>query len=336
MKRLCLFAGYDKSGIVHDYAVYYIKELSKLADVYYFMDVDNVKKSELAKLAPYTKGAFAKRHGKYDFGSWQELIKKIGWKEIEKYDELVLANDSCYGPIFPLAPIFTKMEKSGADFWGMTEWAKEKKGLYPKHIQSYFVGLNSDIIKNVQVRKFFNDIKIEQNKNKVVENYEIGFSALLEKLGFKSKTLICNLKNNPNSYWKSCCEKGMPFIKVCCFTNSLHAEESVSDVNQYIEKHTKYSNSLITNHLNSLKINLKKLAIKQVFNKKISTKFVFDNLYPNQKLKNSFFSFLFNLVLVFPYKTYISIKKFIFLKKITRHGYFVIKICKIPLWRKKV
>ena len=35
IKRICLFAGYNGKGIIEDYAIYYIKELSKIADIYY-------------------------------------------------------------------------------------------------------------------------------------------------------------------------------------------------------------------------------------------------------------------------------------------------------------
>ena len=33
MKRICLFAGYDSNNIIHDYVIYYLKELSTVADV---------------------------------------------------------------------------------------------------------------------------------------------------------------------------------------------------------------------------------------------------------------------------------------------------------------
>ena len=38
MKRICLFAGYDSKNIIHDYVIYYLKELSTVADVYYMAD----------------------------------------------------------------------------------------------------------------------------------------------------------------------------------------------------------------------------------------------------------------------------------------------------------
>ena len=78
MKRICLFAGYDRDGIVDDYVIYYIKHLAEFADVFYYADCD-MKAEELRKLDGIVKGAYAKRHGKYDFGSWGELMKIIGF-----------------------------------------------------------------------------------------------------------------------------------------------------------------------------------------------------------------------------------------------------------------
>ena len=35
MRRICLFAGYDKDNKIQDYVVYLIKELSKISEVYF-------------------------------------------------------------------------------------------------------------------------------------------------------------------------------------------------------------------------------------------------------------------------------------------------------------
>ena len=76
-KRICLFAGYHKKNIISDYVLYYLKHLAEFADIYYLADCD-MPQIQLDKLKPYVKNAWAYRHEKYDFGSWQELIRKIG------------------------------------------------------------------------------------------------------------------------------------------------------------------------------------------------------------------------------------------------------------------
>lgn len=98
MKRLVLFAGYDKMGVVDDYVLYYLAKLATLADIVYVADCEMSKK-ELAKLAPFTLKAIATRHGEYDFGSYKRgflWAKESGI--LGDYDELFLCNDSVYGP----------------------------------------------------------------------------------------------------------------------------------------------------------------------------------------------------------------------------------------------
>ena len=55
MKRICLFAGYDKNNIIHDYVVYYLKELSSVSDVYYMAD-NEISDEENGKILPYVNG----------------------------------------------------------------------------------------------------------------------------------------------------------------------------------------------------------------------------------------------------------------------------------------
>src|SRR5690606_24255813 len=88
VRRVCLFAGYDADGLVDDYVLDYVRELARFADVYYLADCD-MQPGQLERLAPYVRGAWAYRHGKYDFGSYSELVARLGWDAIAGYDELL-------------------------------------------------------------------------------------------------------------------------------------------------------------------------------------------------------------------------------------------------------
>ena len=130
MKRICLFAGYHPHGEMAEYVVYYIKALASLADVYYMADCA-MQPGELEKLAPYVKGAWAVRHEKYDFGSWQELVHKIGWETLAEYDECIFCNDSGFAPLFPLEPIFSAAEKDASlDAWGLNSFESDYFGSF--------------------------------------------------------------------------------------------------------------------------------------------------------------------------------------------------------------
>lgn len=53
-----------------------------------------------------------------DFHAWQAAIHHLGWEKVLKYDELLLCNNSTYGPIYPFAELFEDMAGAG-DFWGI-------------------------------------------------------------------------------------------------------------------------------------------------------------------------------------------------------------------------
>ena len=119
MRRICLFAGYDKYNQIQDYVVYLIKELAKISEVY-FMGNGRFSPDELFKIAPYTQMFYSQHMPLKDFGCWQYLIAKLGWEKLEKYDELILCNDSVYGPLYNLEDFFRSMERKGYDFWSAT------------------------------------------------------------------------------------------------------------------------------------------------------------------------------------------------------------------------
>ena len=96
VRRACLFAGYDADGLVDDYVVDYLTELARHADVFYVAD-GVLEPGELDRLDGIVAGAWSVPHGAYDFGSFSLLARDlVGWERLDGYDEVILANDSCY------------------------------------------------------------------------------------------------------------------------------------------------------------------------------------------------------------------------------------------------
>lgn len=245
-KRLCLFAGFDSQGEIADYVIYYLKALSKISDVYYWGDFD-AKESELAKLKLFCKAAFCKKHDKYDFGSWQELIQQIGRTEIEKYDELILANDSCYGPLSDLSALFQEMDQREDDFWGLS-------AAYNKHVhlQSYFIVLKHPVIQSGAFYNFFAAVKPEINYDDVCLNYEDRFTYLLSKAGFRFSSFINynDMSNHPYQDIVSAIKnRHFPLLKVKFFLGGIRDQAGVSDWRKLLRDYTNYPVELIERDL---------------------------------------------------------------------------------------
>ncbi|UWF59415.1 rhamnan synthesis F family protein [Brucella sp. 2716] len=235
-KRLCLFGGYNSNHRIDDYVVYYISELARYADVYFF-SADATPEDELKKLDGVVKGRWSERHAKYDFGSWQKLIFRLGWQEIEKYDTLFLVNDSNFGPLIDLGSVLARMEAQSFDAWGITENYGERR-----HLQSYFLCINRNVIASSAVRDFFESISTENSKRDICLKYEIGFSRMLEENGFQFGTLIDRSKLDVpfeadiSAYQNSLLRAGSPFVKRKVFGESGFAEEDITETRAFISK----------------------------------------------------------------------------------------------------
>ena len=206
MRRICLFAGFDKENKIQDYVVYLIKELSKISDVYY-MGNGAFPPDELFKIAPYTQMFYTKSHQMRDFGSWLYLIERLGWDKLAQYDELILCNDSIYGPITDLQDIFVQMERKGYDFWSITSDYE-----YNFHLHRYFMVFNNDVIKNEKFRNFWKSITYYYN----VKNCEYELTPLLLNEGFIGNSYVRNFhkKNILQSPREMVQNFSIPFVKV--------------------------------------------------------------------------------------------------------------------------
>lgn len=222
MKRAVVFAHYDKDSIIDDYVIYYLKELKKISDTIVFVSCCNLAATEIEKLNGIASNVISKEHNEYDFGSYKRGFLYLKDK-LNKYDELIFVNDSCFGPFYPLAKIFSKMENEHCDFWGITKnnfgYKKSTKHIFTKrpHIQSYFIVFKKNIFTNNIFADFMQSIKHEEDKKQIVSSYEIGLSELLINNGYTYGAYInaySRINNVTILKWRQIIEKyDMPFIK---------------------------------------------------------------------------------------------------------------------------
>lgn len=179
-KRLVFFAHYDRDDLIDDYVLHYLKGLKPVCDKIIFASDSNLSKKETDKLKGLAVVAHAKHHGEYDFGSWKRCLQHLE-KDLDRYDELVLANDSCFAPFHPFKSVFETMAKKDLDVWGLSKGRLD----YKTHLDSYFIVLKKSVFLKKWFLNFMHSIQKQKNVVDVVKYYESGFSALLRKHSVK-------------------------------------------------------------------------------------------------------------------------------------------------------
>ncbi|WP_072858660.1 rhamnan synthesis F family protein [Loktanella atrilutea] len=243
-RRACLFAGWDPAGRIDATVLRYLTELARHADVFYLADCDMIP-AELAQLDGIVQGAWARRHGAYDMGSYSLLARDlIGWDRLSTYDEVLLVNDSCY-LVQPLDATLAMMRDRPCAWWGMQatkgmagaralqpfpaserlSMAEIRGGLidhfeddptYDFHIGSYFLALRRDIIADPRFRRVLDAVRPVRNKRVIVRRYEVGLTRFLIGLGYAFDTAVDHVTRDHPVYSAvafDLLENGFPLLK---------------------------------------------------------------------------------------------------------------------------
>lgn len=289
--RIAIFASFSQDGMIHDYVIYYLKELKKVCDVIIFVADNPIIPSEIEKIKDIVYLAQFERHEEYDFGSYKRGYLYAQRKGLLKdCEELIVCNDSCYGPVYPFKNIFDKMDKKKCDFWGLISNTDVKF-----HLQSFFYVFKKAVIQSGKVGSFFERVKHENSFWNIVFKYEFEFTDYLIQNGFKCGVYLpleipeveMNVKagnKNKTVFPLTLIKKyRFPLIKVKCFTNgfTFALEESPESVLDFLKKQNNHLRQLIIKDVKQkgLYQNLYKKDIRQLITESDIVSFdVFDTL----------------------------------------------------------
>ena len=148
MKRLALYVFWEKDGIVRDYVAYYLQALKSVAQDITVIVNGSLSPEGRTRLEKLGIDILVRNNEGLDFGAWKHALLHRGWENIHGYDELVLCNCTCYGPVYPFSEMFSIMSRRVCDFWGINrqpdlpgKFLGPEQHRFPvrEHIQSFFL-----------------------------------------------------------------------------------------------------------------------------------------------------------------------------------------------------
>lgn len=198
-KRLGVFIFYDRDQMIDDYVMYMLDSLNDAVEKIIFVSNSDLSKEELSKLDKYNIDINIRENKGLDAGAFKYVYDKYKREYLSSFDELILLNDTFFGPFRPFKDIINDMGDRDIDFWGLTAnfnspdgTNHSKDGYIHSHIQTYFVAYRKNVLESDFFNKYWSKYDINKNNSfeKVVNNHESYFTYLLEKQGFKWDTYV--------------------------------------------------------------------------------------------------------------------------------------------------
>lgn len=260
---------YDKEGIVDNYITFLLHSLKPYLKTLIVVCNGNLKEKEIIKLKCITEKIIIRENKGYDVAAWKSVLcKLIEEKNIDEYDEVLLCNDSFYGPLNDWKEMFRVMDEEVVDFWGITRHPQSYetvRGYIPEHLQSFFVVIRKSMVSSVDFYQYWKSMRLEGNNLlDAIEEHELRFTSYFEEKGYKWKAYIdssdlendANERLNYNAYYFSplelirdyCC----PIVKKKALVDKnlcMVAGEEVNLTLEYIQQKTNYDSSMIIENL---------------------------------------------------------------------------------------
>ncbi len=272
--RLGVFVFFDKNGIVDDYVLFMLESLKKAVQDLIIVSNCMLSGNEKKKLFTFTDKIKIRQNIGLDAGAFKEVYDDYQ-NYFRDFDELILVNDTFYGPFVPFKKICEVMEKRDVDFWGLTANYNSVDGfgylpdnMIHSHIQTFFIAFRGNVLNSKAFREYWENYNIKKMKrfDNVVTKHEIVFTHYLEQAGFKwdvytnlEKYHSSNLEENFNAYAYASFDLiqncNCPFIKRKNFVFDkkdilylTDGEENKKSM-EYIEKHFSYDTNMIWKNL---------------------------------------------------------------------------------------
>lgn len=217
LDKLCLFAHFDQDDLLADYVLYYLNAIRATGFEIVVISTSRLSAEDVSRLRSVAYDVLLRKNEGHDFASWS-----LG---IERYSssvsgQLMIANDSVYGPIGDLIQTLARLTSVPADVYGMIESAEIKR-----HLQSWLVIFEPHVHSSSAFRAVFSQQFHGMSKAEIIQNGEINLSQSLISQGYKIRSLFDGKLNNGGNLkilsnyshflWRELIElENIPFLKI--------------------------------------------------------------------------------------------------------------------------
>lgn len=221
-RRVLIYVVYDRRGDVEGYIEYALSCLREHVDTIIAVVNGTLTADGRAVLGRVADRVIERENRGFDIWGYKVGIDALG-SDAAEYDEIVLANDTWYGPVRSFAPVFDRMDAAPLHFWGMTDHVRVEPnpftntGYLAYHLQSYWLVVRKEMFQTAEWSAYWRELPEMTSYNDAVTKHEAVFTERFTAMGFVGEvafpTLTDRIENHAVLYAGQLVEQGCPTLK---------------------------------------------------------------------------------------------------------------------------
>jgi len=195
MRRACLFSFHDPQGIVDGYVVFLLKELREFVERIIFLSGGPLSKEAERALGDIVDELIV-RADEGDVMAYKAGLERIEFNRSGAYDEVLMVDASCYGPMYPFSELFGEMERRSCDFWGVaarmatTPDLITGSGTLAYHLSADFIAVRREMLQSKSFGQYWQRFLESSTSREAILNHETIFTEYFTNLGYKCESYL--------------------------------------------------------------------------------------------------------------------------------------------------
>lgn len=199
-RRLWVIAHFDSRGRVSAYVHTMLQAYRRAGGELMVVSTARLDANAEAALRGSADTVLLRDNAGLDFASWRCGLALRDFAR--DYDEVIVANDSVFGPFADITPIVARLSDPSVHLLGLT-FSHE----VAPHLQSYFLGFNLRVFPRDLFESFWSEVEALTDKEDVIRRYEVGLSQRVLGAGIPL-TAVFDMRKPPEprailrSWWR--------------------------------------------------------------------------------------------------------------------------------------
>ncbi|MFT4260670.1 rhamnan synthesis F family protein [Microbacterium sp.] len=221
-RRALIYVVYDRRGDVEDYILYALEQLRRHCDTIIAVVNGKLTPDGRQRLEKVSDEVLQRENRGFDIAGYKHGLDHLG-DRVAEYDEIILANDTWYGPVRSFAPVFERMDRQELHFWGMTDHPRVEPnpftgtGYLAYHLQSYWLVVRRDMFLSREWTDYWRALPELNTYEDAVVKHEAVFTEIFISHGFVGEvafpTITDKIENHAVLYPEQLLDAGCPTLK---------------------------------------------------------------------------------------------------------------------------
>lgn len=236
-KRLAVYCFFEETGYVDKYVEHILREIDSICSRLIIVVNGVLQESGREIFSKYTSDLLFRENTGFDGAAYKDAIYSVGKLELGKYEEVLLCNNSFFGPFSDLKTLFSDAELYECDFWGLSY----RNSGFAAFIESYFLVFRENVVQSNALWEYFEQLADIRTYEDAVILFERGIFLFFYERGLMYGSL--NTQRKYISYikypYEVMCEDKLPILKKKAFYHNARNLASLQKAINYIQQNHK-------------------------------------------------------------------------------------------------